>query len=129
MSFSDKPCKICNTIFTPRHGRQVYCSYQCYCKQQAINTIAKRKEEQAKRNIERKCLYCGKLFKPSYLHRKFCSESCQINTHPIMAERKQKPKKESYRVMAEKIVKTYQVDDILDSFMRTSFIEGGKNFD
>lgn len=66
-------CKECGRMFTPTHGRQVFCSSKCR------NRLQMRKYTRRRRGTPqyRICQICGERFSIDSHRIKFCSEECR----------------------------------------------------
>ena len=68
MTFDEKACAVCGSIFTPINGMQKYCSREC------ARTGGNRRRKPGATNI---CRTCGKEFKPSAQFKNYCSAECR----------------------------------------------------
>jgi hypothetical protein len=93
--YRDKWCDVCDKQFTPRTGRQVYCSDECRLGISTCHRCSKRfvrtkhtsgfycspecwyKAPGKKEKEDRPCRHCGTVFFPRRAEQRFCSNVCR----------------------------------------------------
>jgi hypothetical protein len=96
--YRDKLCPVCETQFTPRTGRQVYCSPECQHGRSTCHGCGKRfvktknttglycspecwyKAPGKKEIVPRPCEECQNEFQPSDSTKRFCSRTCAMES-------------------------------------------------
>jgi hypothetical protein len=78
MVLADKPCKLCERMFTPSNGRALYCCEGCKRTAEVKAGEAKRRQ----RYGLRACLECGVQFTPRNDHNRRCPE-CSTFVAPL----------------------------------------------
>ena len=68
-------CKWCESEFTPKTDRQVYCSEAC-CDKAGNARYAQQYIEKHGEITARPCDYCGNDFKPKRRDSRYCSRVC-----------------------------------------------------
>jgi hypothetical protein len=94
IDYRDKICPVCEVRFTPRTGRQIYCSTACRLGRSICHGCGKRfvktknttgkycstacwyKAPGKKEIAAKQCEICGKEFQPSERKVRFCSREC-----------------------------------------------------
>ena len=74
---SNRVCKRCGKIFTPKNSAGVYCSSQCQKK--ALNE--RMRAERAAARGTRQCPVCGVTFAPKQSTGVYCSRACYDKAH------------------------------------------------
>ena len=102
--YRDKKCQACDAVFTPKTGRQMYCSKPCLmgrgtCHGCGVRFVKKKhttglfcspncyyKLPDKKENKPRPCQYCGQTFQPKAAWAKYCSRFCSAKGQKRRAE-------------------------------------------
>lgn len=78
--YEPKTCAVCGMEFTPRHGRQKYCSDECYLKanrRQATDRYWIQGTGDVRIIRFKRCLECGAQFETASTQKKFCCKKCR----------------------------------------------------